>query len=206
MRVLSAIKSGVTLSEVARRERVSTATIRRWARLYGADDAGTPAPTPTDVARAASPAARGTLPSRLARLAERLPEKEASLVREAIESIEGKHAPVEMPDPSDALAYTQALVRQAQADYERARDINDTTAAKQTLAMIQKLMPTLKTLKRDAVEESGGVVISRAEVETAAATFRERVAALLEKPLHCAACGARVRTSDALAAARASKT
>lgn len=97
------------------------------------------------------------------------------------------------PEDGSALGTLRAVVatlREALADAQRNGDVR---SAQHTARTLSTALPNLARLERTAQDDSDTIRISRAELTAARARYRERVAAVVARPLTCARCGAALR-------------
>lgn len=92
------------------------------------------------------------------------------------------------PPEDDGLAYARWQRRQllrAAATATREARFDDASKARRDAANMSLL---IARLERGATQDADVIRVSRADVDQAMAGVRERVAAILERPLLCAAC------------------
>lgn len=107
---------------------------------------------------------------------------------EALAAAAPPAAPAPATDAS-ALEQARALLAETRADLEQARSRGETAAVSRLSRTMAMLMPVVSRLESRERDEADLVVASHAEIERAMRSVRERAAALLDRPLLCAACG-----------------
>lgn len=94
----------------------------------------------------------------------------------------------------DVLRATVAALQRAHAIAARTGDVR---AAQHVARTLSSAVPQLARLERMAQDDGDVIRISRAELAEAAAAYRQRVAAIVARPLTCARCGAVLRAEVA---------
>lgn len=101
-------------------------------------------------------------------------------------------APAEPDDPhppeEDTLAYTRWQRRQLIKAAERSERENQHPAAARYRGEAVKLAPTIARLEKARAEDGSAIHLTREDVAATDRALTERVAAILERPLLCAAC------------------
>lgn len=93
------------------------------------------------------------------------------------------------PENADTLTLTRWMRDAAIRDAGRAKAVGHYGPAAQFMKRAADLAPTIARLEK-ASRESGDLIrVSRADVEKTMGGIREKVAALLDRPLLCAHCG-----------------
>jgi transcriptional regulator with XRE-family HTH domain len=157
---VAARRAGVSLRDVARVAGVSPTTVMRWEASAAA---APPAPAPDVMARAKALVAGAPAPD---------PEPDADPA----------------PPEDDALAYARWQRRRILREGERAA-LAGNHAANQKAQRDAVAMSTLIARLEKASENDADVIrVTRGEVDQAMAGVREKVRAVLDRPLLCAAC------------------
>lgn len=99
-------------------------------------------------------------------------------------------SPEDPPDAStDALTATRTLHRQTISLAEEARRVGNVGAAQRAMRDAAALVTVIARLEKAERQDGDVLRISRAEIVAAQIRQRERLRALLERPLLCAHCG-----------------
>lgn len=163
-RAYDLIQQGRPHVEIARELGLSEATIRKWRREIQSEPAYAPV----------SPAVQGRLALAASVALPRAPAPD-----------EPASVPVDLDDIEGTLSrFVQTATQNAEA---AARDGNH-TAAQRGMKDASNLALALIRHKRQVREQSENIVITREELQSTERTLRDRVGALLEKPLVCARC------------------
>jgi transcriptional regulator with XRE-family HTH domain len=187
------VARGESLRDVADRLGVSHTTIRRLV-VPGAP----PAPAPA-----------GSLADRLETIASALADcdcpAEAATIREAAARLaavdvreDDDHDPIgDLPDGLSAAETASELLGRLRLAHRRAESVGDVRGAGYAARTIASVLPAAARLARQAQEDGDMIRIPRAEFEAGQAAYRERVAAIVARPLTCARCGAILRAEAA---------
>jgi hypothetical protein len=173
-----------------------------------AESIGCSAERVRQLARAPAPAApappAGDLVADLRRLADDLsfdPDR-AGLVQRAIDALtaaeDDDHDPIgDLPDGLSAAETASELLGRLRLAHRRAESVGDVRGAGYAARTIASVLPAAARLARQAQEDGDMIRIPRAEFEAGQAAYRERVAAIVARPLTCARCGAILRAEAA---------
>jgi len=160
------------------------------------------------LARAPAPAApappAGDLVADLRRLADDLsfdPDR-AGLVQRAIDALtaaedDGPDPFGDLPSDLSPAELGAELLGRLRAAHRRSEAAGDTRGAGYAARTIASLLPAVARLARAAQDDGDVIRISRAELAEAAAAYRQRVSAIVARPLTCARCGAVLRAEVA---------
>lgn len=88
----------------------------------------------------------------------------------------------------DEIRNLRKMQRDLQRDAETARSMGNMTAAQRAMSASAALAPVIARLLRASKDERDVLRIPRSELDSARAKHRERIRALLDRPLLCAEC------------------
>ena len=175
-----------------------------------AEDLGCSAERVRQIARApAPPAPPGSLAERLEKVAAVLADcdcpAEAATIREAVARLAAVDVredddpdPIgDLPDGLSAAETASELLGRLRLAHRRAESVGDVRGAGYAARTIASVLPAAARLARMAQDDGDVIRISRAELAEAAAAYRQRVAAIVARPLTCARCGAVLRAEVA---------
>lgn len=193
--ILEGVGQGLLLIDVARETGVSLDTVRR---IVDADRKAKASPAKA----APKPAARPSeAPPQASALAASLSARAASDPEPADVAAADAADDAELPelDDNDLLASARALYRWMLREAQRMQRLGNARGATTTINSAAKtLMPMLARLEKIQQEQSSVIRVSREEVERGMALMRERFAAILDRPLHCAECSRRLSATIGL--------
>lgn len=93
-----------------------------------------------------------------------------------------------MPDGSDPEALIRRLVQDSSASAERARRLGDSVVAAREAKNLTVLSAQLAAAQRNKAASRDVLTFTRAELEQGMRSVREKVAAIVQRPLQCAGC------------------
>jgi transposase-like protein len=166
----AALASGCSLREAARKAGVSAPTVARWRDLYGWGPGVPPSEPP-------APGYAGYADPIAARVAAAVPPPPPS-------------APADDPpaEELDTVASTRELLRQTMAIARQARAEGNLTAAQRAMRDAQALQAILARVEASRASDDGALHLSPRELAEADAVVRDRIAAVVSRPLLCAHC------------------
>lgn len=176
--ILEGVGQGMLLIDVARETGVSLDTVRRTVESDRKARAKEPqAAAPSALAASLSARAAGDPVTEPAQDEAELPEL----------------------DDNDLLASARALYRWMLREAQKMQAVGNARGATTTINSAAKsIMPMLARLEKIQQEQSSVIRVSREEVDRGMALMRERFAAILDRPLHCAECSRRLSATIGL--------
>jgi len=160
--VLSAVRSGVAQAEVARQCGVSKGSVSAWVKRYGG----------------------GEVVSRLT-----VPEV-APPVANAPRALAEPAEPDAIDDGStDPIARCEAMQTRMLRSAAASESIGNMTAAQRSMRDASNMAVVITRLRRDAAGDREVLHISQAEIAEGKRSVREKIKALVARPLLCAHCG-----------------
>ena len=167
--VFDTLKTGASVRDVAEGAGITESCVKQWVKRYGKGD---PALSP-----------RTTIP--------------AALAARAAARTEGAPAPAEgappsvfasLPADASALERNRAMQAEQLRLADEAFAVGNYSAAQRAMRDASNLSLVIARIEREQRSDDDMLHISRADIATARDAYRERVRALLARPLLCAHC------------------